>query len=154
MLTVAIRKTLKNSRGRAFGLDVSFSSSAGFTVVYGPSGSGKTLTMKAIAGLTAPDAGVIRLGDQVLFDAEAGVNVPARLRNIGYVFQDYALFPHKTVWQNVAFGLEGNWPWRLKDRKKVASLLELFEIAELSSSYPDELSGGQRQRVALARAFI
>ncbi len=158
MLRVQIEKELASARGRVFHLAVEFVSDADFTVVYGPSGAGKSLTMRAIAGLAHPDRGRIVLGERTLFDSAAGVNLPARQRNIGYVFQDYALFPHKTVFQNVAFGLEvdGGWPWRLTSgqRAEVLRFLDLFEIRDLALAYPDELSGGQRQRVALARAFI
>ncbi len=158
MLEVRIDKELASARGRIFRLEVGFVSRARFTVVYGPSGSGKSLTMRAIAGLERPDRGRILLDGRVLFDSAAGVDLPARCREVGYVFQDYALFPHKTVFQNVAFGLEAArpWPWRLASgqRAEVLRFLDLFEVRDLSSAYPGELSGGQQQRVALARAFI
>jgi molybdate transport system ATP-binding protein len=92
----------------------------------------------------------------VLFDAAAQIRVPARRRDVGYVFQDYALFPHLTVAQNVSFGLRRSWPWYLRrgDRRRLQEVLEIFELAPLGDSLPRDLSGGQRQRVALARALI
>lgn len=152
---VNVEKRLQ-SRGRSFYLEATFTSDEEYVVLFGPSGSGKTLTLQAIAGLMRPDAGRITVGDQVLFDAEAGIDVPARERQIGYVFQDYALFPHLTVAQNVGFGLGGVWPRRLTraGRQRVSEILEIFELHFLASSLPRDLSGGQRQRVALARALI
>lgn len=125
-------------------------------VLFGPSGSGKTITIRAIAGLTAPDFGRIVVGGRVLFDETARINVPARLREIGYVLQDYALFPHLTVEKNVAFGLQTRWPLPLSKREqiRVEKFLELLELTPLAKNFPRELSGGQRQRVALARALI
>lgn len=143
------------SGGRSFRLSATFSSDQRCTVLFGPSGAGKTLTLKAVAGLLTPDAGVIAVGERLLFDAALGVNLPARRRNVGYLFQDYALFPHRTVEQNVGFSL---CPWwragpQAADRARVAELLEAFGLAALARSYPANLSGGQRQRVALARAL-
>ena len=137
-------------------MKASFSSEEDFVVLFGPSGSGKTLTLQAVAGLIEPDAGRIVIGDHLLFDTETKLNIPARYRNIGYVFQDYALFPHITVEENVAFGLKRVWPWRLSgaDRGRVQEFLEIFEISHLAKGYPRDISGGQRQRVALARSLI
>ncbi|MEO8223172.1 MAG: ATP-binding cassette domain-containing protein [Gammaproteobacteria bacterium] len=144
-LVVDIRLSL-SSAGRVFTLDVNVSTAAPLAVVFGHSGSGKSVTMQAIAGLLHPDEGSIVLNDRVLFDSVRRINVPARERRVGYVFQDYALFPHLTVSQNVAFGLTR------RDRG-LAALLESFDLAELADSYPAQLSGGQRQRVALARTL-
>ncbi len=94
-IRVSIRKKLV-SRGRSFTLERSFSSEEKFVILFGPSGSGKTLTVKAIAGLEKPDSGRIVVGNRVLFDSEDNINIPARHRDIGYVFQDYALFIRKT----------------------------------------------------------
>jgi molybdate transport system ATP-binding protein len=103
----------------------------------------------------APDAGRIILKDRVLFDSRRKINVPARNRGIGYVFQDYALFPHLNVAQNVGFGLRKPWrPLSRREKAGVGEYLEIFEISRLAESFPFELSGGQRQRVALARALI
>ncbi len=144
-LEVDIRRTLK-SPGREFRLDVSFKSTAPLVVVFGHSGSGKSVTMQAIAGLLRPDEGRIVVDGEVLFDAERRIDVAARKRRVGYVFQDYALFPHMDVAANVAFGAGG-------DGRTVAELLRSFAIEELAGSFPLQLSGGQRQRVALARAL-
>jgi molybdate transport system ATP-binding protein len=144
------------SRGRAFSLDVSFSSDRDFVVLFGPSGAGKSLTLQAIAGLVRPDRGRIVAGERTLLDTAKKIDIPARLRDIGYVPQDYALFPHLTVAENVGFGLKKAWHWRMngKDRQRVAEVLELFGLEGLQGSLPQELSGGQQQRVALARALI
>ena len=155
LIRVDIEKTL-SSRGRRFVLKAAFSSQEGFVVIFGPSGAGKTLTLQSIAGLLTPDSGRIVLRDSVLFDSKSGINIHPQHRNIGYVFQDYALFPHLTVFENVGFGLRKRWPQPLSrpQRLKVEEFLEIFEIPQLAKSLPFDLSGGQRQRVALARALI
>jgi molybdate transport system ATP-binding protein len=154
-IRVDVKKRL-GSRARSFGLQAAFSSEEDLVVLFGPSGSGKTLTLHAIAGLLTPDAGRIEVGDEVLFDSERGIDIPARRRGIGYVFQDYALFPHRTVRQNVGFGLRGFWPrpLSLPEQHQVERLLEDFELSPLAGALPRDLSGGQRQRVALARALV
>ena len=145
-----------SSRGRRFVLKAAFSSLEGFIVIFGPSGAGKTLTLQSIAGLLTPDSGTIVLRESVLFDSKSGIDIHPRHRNIGYVFQDYALFPHLTIFENVGFGLRKSWPQPLSrtHRLKVEEFLEIFEISQLAKSLPFDLSGGQRQRVALARALI
>ncbi|MCE5336596.1 MAG: ATP-binding cassette domain-containing protein [Desulfobacteraceae bacterium] len=155
LLDVVISKKLV-SRDRTFCLDMAFSSTENFMVLFGPSGSGKTLTLHCIAGLITPDSGYVAVRDRMLFDSENRIDVPPRQRNIGFVFQDYALFPHLTVSKNIAFGLGGTLHWRLsgRDRARVGQMLDLFEIAHLADSFPEKLSGGQKQRVALARALI
>ncbi len=154
-IEVEIRMRL-SSRSRSFELAVSFSSQDDVTVLSGPSGAGKSMTLRAIAGLISPDAGKIRMGGRLLFDSKQGVNLPARKRNVGYLFQDYALFPHLTVRENIGFGLRHGWLGRLrdKDKKSVEELLDVFELGMESESLPCDLSGGQRQRTALARALI
>ncbi|MFZ5448862.1 MAG: ABC transporter ATP-binding protein [Thermodesulfobacteriota bacterium] len=154
-ILVDIKKQLW-SGGRVFSLEVGFASDQDFVVLFGPSGAGKSLTLQSIAGLMTPDAGRIVMGDQVFFDSSKKIRVPARHRDVGYVFQDYALFPHLTVAQNVAFGLKRAWPWYLPrgDRLHLKEVLEIFELNSLQDSIPRDLSGGQRQRVALARALI
>lgn len=142
--------------GRVFELHAQLSCAHDVTVVFGPSGSGKSVTLQAVAGLLRPDAGVIRLGGRVLFDAQRGIDLPARLRRVAYVFQDYALFPHLSVARNVAFPLTRWWQRRppAAIAARVAEMLDSFEIGHLAGSYPAQLSGGQRQRVALARALV
>ncbi|MCF8068982.1 MAG: ATP-binding cassette domain-containing protein [Desulfobacterales bacterium] len=144
-----------SSKSRNFNLSASFHSSDQFVVIFGPSGSGKTLTFKILAGLEKPDAGRIVFGDRILFDSEKKINIPARHRNIGYVFQDYALFAHMNVAENVGFGLNHGYK-RLTEshRKSIDDFLDLFEISDLARLMPHEISGGQKQRVALARALI
>ena len=155
VIQVEVEKNLE-SRARHFRLNAAFSSQEQCVVLFGPSGSGKTLTLQSIAGLVSPDAGKIALNGRVLFDSQNGVNVPSRQRRIGYVFQDYALFPHLTVLENVGFGLKRDWQWRLsrEDRRQVMEFLGIFEIPHLAHSFPADISGGQKQRVALARALI
>jgi len=154
-IQVDIKKRVWSGR-QVFSLEAAFATEEDVVVLFGPSGAGKSLTMQAIAGLTAPDAGRIVVGERVLFDAAHHIRVPARQRDVGYVFQDYALFPHLTVAQNVAFGLKWGRPWYLPrgDRQHLEEVLETFELTPLRDSLPRDLSGGQRQRVALARALI
>lgn len=144
------------SKGSSFSLRVAFCTEDDPVVLFGHSGSGKTLTLQAIAGLMKPDSGKIVIGNQVFFDSEKKINLPARKRNIGYVFQDYAIFPHLTVEENVGFGLKKMWQPRHNSeaRLMVEKILEVFELRHISNSLPRDLSGGQRQRVALARALV
>jgi molybdate transport system ATP-binding protein len=154
-IEVRIKKEVR-SRGGRFLLDSSFASDGDFVAIFGPSGSGKTLTLRALSGLMSPDEGKLVVGDRVLFDSAKGINTPARTRNIGYVFQDYALFPHLSVRDNVEFGLKRKWGWRISAEQKdwTEELLCAFGIEHLAGSYPAQISGGQRQRVALARALV
>jgi molybdate transport system ATP-binding protein len=154
-IDVDIRMTPR-SNGRDFTLDVKFACDDELGVIFGPSGAGKSLTLRAIAGLEAPDYGRVIVGGKVLFDSMAGINVPASERAVGYLFQDYALFPHLTVAQNIGFGLQRWWQRKLsmEAARRVAELLDLFDLRGLDTAYPAHLSGGQRQRVALARALI
>jgi len=153
-LYVDIELSLGRKDGR-FTLCSRFCSSDDLVILYGPSGSGKSLTMKAIAGLIKPDRGLICAGGRVLFDSEAGINLPARQRGLGYLFQDYALFPHLTVEQNIGFGLKPWWRVRPPEdaEARVRELLEIFELEAVRDMKPKEVSGGQRQRTALARAL-
>ena len=154
-LEVQIRKSLK-ADDRVFQLDVAFQSAKNLIVIFGPSGAGKSVTIQTIAGLITPEQGRIVLDGRILFDSTAGMNLAARERNVGYVFQDYALFPHLTVAQNVGFPLQHSLWNGNSDRgvEWVRGFLAKFDLAELRASYPRQLSGGQRQRVALARALI
>jgi iron(III) transport system ATP-binding protein len=135
--------------------DVSFSVADGelFTLL-GPSGCGKTTTLLSIAGFVKPDSGTIRCGTTTFVDAAAKLDVPAERRNLGMVFQSYAVWPHMTVAENVAFPLKLRKAGKPARRAKVAEVLELVELAEFADRYPHQLSGGQRQRVALARALV
>jgi molybdate transport system ATP-binding protein len=152
---VSVHKRVR-SAGREFVLDLQFKTDARRTVLYGPSGAGKTLTLQAIAGLLTPDQGRIAFGADLLFDSSRRVNLPARQRRFGYLFQDYALFPRLTVRQNIAFGLQRGWlnPSRRVAHEAVAHWLQVFELTEVAGQRPHELSGGQRQRTALARALV
>ena len=143
-----------NGGAQRFRLDVAFQSDAKRLVLFGPSGAGKSLTLMAIAGLIRPDAGHVRLQGRTLFDAR--VCVKPRERALGYLFQDYALFPHLTVRQNIGFGLVHGMrnPGKRIDDARVGEWLATLELDTLADRYPDQLSGGQRQRTALARALI
>ncbi|WP_455719014.1 sulfate/molybdate ABC transporter ATP-binding protein [Anaerosporobacter sp.] len=117
--------------------------------ILGASGCGKSMTLKAIAGIITPDKGQIIVNEQVYFDSERKINIPPQKRRIGYLFQNYALFPTMTVKKNIETGLGGRKASEIKER--VDFMIERFELTGLESRYPNELSGGQQQRVALAR---
>ena len=134
-----------------FRLNASFSADGQPLGILGASGSGKSLTLRCIAGLETPTQGKIVLNGQALFDAAAGVNVDACDRKVGFVFQNYALFPHLTVAQNIAFGMQA--VPQCERAERAASYLDIMELGELGDRYPHQLSGGQQQRVALARAL-
>jgi molybdate transport system ATP-binding protein len=153
-LDLDIRKTLRSGK-HTFDLDVRLRCHHQRTVIVGPSGSGKTLTLKAIAGLMRPDAGHIRLDGRVLFDAAARTNLAPQAREVAFVFQDYALFPHLTVRQNIGFALTRGWmnPGRRSRHESVDYWLDALELAPLADHFPGEISGGQQQRTALARAL-
>lgn len=125
-----------------------------FVSLLGPSGCGKTTILRCLAGLETPDAGQIEINGKLVFSLDAGVNVPPGKRKLGMVFQNYALWPHMTVFSNVAFGLELMGIAREKRGEMVQEALELVGIGELGHRFPSELSGGQQQRVALARAVV
>lgn len=150
-----IRKRLVTD-GREFQLDAAFEAENERIVVFGPSGSGKSVTLQCIAGLLTPDEGRIEIGSRVLFDSVARINLPPQARSVGYVFQEYALFPHLSVERNVGFAVQDRLVGGLDAaaRERVRVFLAAFGLEELSRSLPRELSGGQRQRVALARALI
>ena len=136
----------------AFELDVSLSCDAGITVLFGASGSGKTLTLDSLAGFLKPDQGRILLNDSLLFDSGSGVCLPPQLRHIGYVFQNYALFPHMSIEQNLAFGIQSVPP--LERKRRIHEMLELFGLASHANRRPEELSGGEKQRASIARAMV
>lgn len=154
LIRVDIEKTVKTKRSE-FKLKAAFSLSDSRMVLFGPSGAGKTTTLRALAGLVRPDKGFIEVGGRVLYDSKNGIWVPPNKRKIGYLFQDYALFPHLTAAENVGFALGKWWKRSLNpaDRARVAELLEIFGLSRAADSYPESLSGGQRQRAALARAL-
>lgn len=145
-----------SAAGQQFQLQATLRCTQPNVVLFGPSGAGKSLTLKAIAGLLQPDAGVIRMHAQALFDGAAGINLSPQRRRIGYVFQDYALFPHLTVRQNVGFGLQQGLlnPSRARRVDAVEQWLQAFRIDHLGDLLPSQISGGQRQRTALARALV
>ena len=120
----------------------------------GPSGSGKTTLLRAVAGLETPHQGTIRIADQTVFDGASGVDVPAEGRNLGLVFQSYALWPHKTVFDNVAYALRLRKVAKAEIRARVEAVLGQLSLDNLAGRFPHQLSGGQQQRVALARALV
>lgn len=138
MLTVDIQKQLFH-----FHLDIQFFAANEIVVLFGPSGSGKTTILNSIAGLSHPDSGVIRLNETTFFDGKS--LVPIQKRNVGYLFQDYALFPHMTVWKNIAYGM--------KNETFAKELMRELRIEHLARKYPSEISGGEKQRTAIVRAI-
>ncbi|AHG63257.1 sulfate/molybdate ABC transporter ATP-binding protein [Advenella mimigardefordensis] len=153
-LDVSLRKKLQH-RHHGFTLDVAFSASARRIVIQGSSGAGKSMTLRALAGLVAPDEGKIVLNDDILFDSAAGISMSSQERQVSYLFQDYALFPHLTVRQNVAFSLTKGLfnPARNAWREETDYWLDKMHMSAYAGRYPEQLSGGQKQRVALARAL-
>lgn len=137
-----------------FSLNAQFHASTCRVALFGPSGSGKSLTLMAMAGLLPPARGRISIRGTTFLDTDRGINIPARKRRVGFLFQDYALFPHLTVRGNVSFGLKPVFgPIRPAQKQRVEELLELCGLQDLASQRPAQLSGGQRQRAALARAL-
>jgi molybdate transport system ATP-binding protein len=153
MIRARIRKRYPaGSESSAFDLDVDFEAGSGITVLFGASGAGKTLTLDSIAGFARPDNGRILLDDRILFDGDAGVSLRPQDRGCGYVFQNYALFPHMTLRENLAFAAE-RLP-RLERHRRVNEMLDRFRVAEFAGRFPREVSGGQKQRCSIARALI
>src|SRR5919199_2383940 len=146
-LFVDIKKQL-----HGFFLNVSFSGNEHALGLLGASGSGKSMTLRCIAGIDTPMKGRIVLNGRVLFDSEQGINIPSRDRRIGFLFQNYALFPHLTVAQNIAFSFPQGTS-RLTVKQQVETQITAMQLEGLANRYPHELSGGQQQRVALARAL-
>jgi molybdate transport system ATP-binding protein len=136
---------------QTFNLNVEFSVEARLTVLFGPSGCGKSTVLNCLAGLRKPDSGSIVVCDKTFFDVAQGINLPPQSRQIGYVFQNPSLFPHLTVFENIAFGID---KWDTKRRNdRVNELLELLNLSGLGNRRVSQISGGQIQRVALARAL-
>ncbi len=152
---VDLRKRF-HGRNHSFELDIQFQSDTRRLVLFGPSGAGKSMTLKMIAGLETPGSGHVRLYGSSLFDRERGVDLSPQRRRLAYVFQDYALFPHLTVTQNIAFGLHRGLanPRRSVRHETVARWIGAFHLDSVANQYPEQLSGGQRQRTALARSLV
>ncbi len=146
MIEVHIAKNLGN-----FSLDLSLNLQKDLTVLFGPSGSGKSLMLQTIAGWMEPDAGTIRVNGLVYFDKKQTVNLPIHRRRIGYVLQEPSLFPHMTLFENIAYGAVGLPPG--ERRRKVYQMIERMRLNGLENHFPSQISGGQKQRAALARAL-
>lgn len=173
MFDITVKKRLANQHGSDFTLDVAIQSDVQRLAIVGNSGAGKSLTLKMIAGLLTPEHGRIQLAEQCLFDRQLAINLPPQQRQLGYVFQQYALFPHLTAAQNVMFaaptpssrtpslGLSRHFFTKAPveqqrtdlARRRLAELMARFQITNVAHAYPHQLSGGQQQRVALARAL-
>lgn len=147
---MALQVQIKKDFG-SFKLDVGFEMDGGCTGILGASGCGKSMTLKCIAGIQKPDDGKIVLNGRILFDSEKKINLPVQERNVGYLFQNYALFPTMTVEQNLAVVMRER---KDEKRAKIAEQIQRFQLEGLEKRYPSQLSGGQQQRVALARMLL
>ena len=154
-LTVRLRKHFVTPE-RDFMLDIAFRSTSQRIVLFGSSGAGKSLTLQTIAGLITPDEGEIVLNGTTLLDTANAIDLSPQARRIAYLFQDYALFPHLNVRQNIAFGLKRGWwnPSKHVAHADVDYWLRAFDLTQVARQFPAQLSGGQKQRVALARALV
>lgn len=148
MLKVKIKKQLDNVV-----LDIDFETNDEILGLIGASGSGKSMTLKCIAGIEKPDEGIIKLNDRVLFDSERKINLRPQDRKIGYLFQNYALFPQMTVRKNIQVSVNKKYNDADKD-SKINGIINLLNLKGLEKRYPNELSGGQQQRVAFARIIV
>ncbi len=149
MITIDIHKTLQNSNG-TMSLAIQLTIEKGQLItLYGPSGSGKTSTLRILAGLMSPDTGHILVNDKKWIDTDKNIKLSPQQRKIGYVFQDYALFPNMTVRKNLEFALEKG-----QDKSIIEELIDIIALKKLQHKKPTTLSGGQQQRVALARALV
>jgi iron(III) transport system ATP-binding protein len=149
-------RNLHKTLGQAHILQgISLSADRGKIVaLLGPSGCGKTTLLRSLAGLERPEGGSIELGGRVVFDGDAGTWVPPEARGIGFVFQSYALWPHRTVFENVSFGLRLRGVTKEETERRVMATLDKLGLAHLRGRYPDQLSGGQQQRVAICRSLV
>jgi len=148
MIHLNLKKTLLGSLGK-FVLEIDFTIQENeFIAIYGKSGSGKTTILRMIAGLEKPEEGFITFKDIVYFDSKKKIHLPPQKRNVGFVFQNYALFPNMTVLENLEYAAENH------RKNQIEELLELLDLYQLKDRYPNALSGGQQQRVALARALV
>lgn len=143
-LIVDIKKKLKD-----FSLEISFKTNGDYLGILGASGSGKSMTLKCIAGVETPDDGIIVLNGKVLFDSKKKINLKPQDRKVGYLFQNYALFPHMTVEENIGLALA-----KREKEQKVSEMIEAFHLQGLEKKYPNQISGGQQQRTALARCIV
>ena len=142
-----------------FQLDIACQFPGGVLVVQGESGSGKSTILNCLSGLLKPDAGRIQVGQRVLFDSAQNINIAVQKRNIGYVFQNYALFPNMTVEKNILYGLKNQAAYRDSAQRQqmlqyMEYILDTFRISHLRKKYPVHISGGEKQRTALARAIV
>jgi molybdate transport system ATP-binding protein len=155
MWQVSLQKQLGH-KGALFELDIDFKTNAQRLVLFGPSGAGKTQTLLMMSGLSSPSQGRVVFQNQLMFDNHKSVDLPARQRGLGYVFQDYALFPHLTVRQNIGFALAQGWsnPSPADQDPATGHWMAVFQLQAVADLYPEQLSGGQRQRTALARALV
>ena len=144
-VSVSFRKDLEG-----FPMDVSWESGKEIVVLFGPSGAGKSMNFRAIAGLTSPEEGRISVGGKTFYDSKSGIDLPPQQREVGFLFQHYALFPHMNARENILYGHSD--PKRAEE--DLAEMIGLFQLHGLEYRYPKELSGGQKQRVALARALM
>lgn len=156
MLDFNFQKTLQRNDGSHFTLDIRLSCQSQRTVIMGASGSGKSLMLKAVAGLLTPELGHINVNGVTLFQAQQHINLSPQQRKLAFVFQDYALFPHLNVRQNIACGIRHGLfnPKKRSRYTEVEHWLTAMQLNSVAEQYPAHLSGGQRQRVALARALI
>ena len=142
-----------------FSVDLEYEFEQGVLVIQGESGAGKTTILNCIAGLSLPEEGRIIIGNNLVFDSASGIDLPTRTRNVGYLFQNYALFPNMTVHQNITYGIKNRPEYKEKGSKEellryADDVMENFGIAHLKKKHPNQISGGEKQRVALSRAIV